>query len=105
MAGRPEEGGKIDGFHGPAPVNDPRMDKDKSPFGVRLMFGNLSEWTSTPGGVALGQQRLRIMGNSYTSLKPSPLSHRSASPIIPSTRNALTGFRLVSDSPPQKKSD
>ncbi len=105
IPGRPELGGKIDGFHGPGPVDDPKMNKDKSPFGARLMFGNLSEWTCSPGTLILGRPTVEIMGNSYTTTHPKPLSHKAAGAVPPSASYPYLGFRLVSDNPPDGNSN
>ncbi len=101
IPGDPRKGGEKDGYNGIAPVDSARLAKDTSPFGVRQMYGNVMEWTSSPGGLRLGRETMRVMGNSFSSEVERPLSRPGSLPLNPVSSNIFTGFRLASDKPPE----
>jgi formylglycine-generating enzyme required for sulfatase activity/CheY-like chemotaxis protein len=94
VATNPEAPGKIDGFNYWGPVDKQR---DKSPFGVIGMAGNVAEWTGT---WTKDQKFPIIKGGSYMSVDVR-LDKRIDN-VPPQTAQENLGFRTVSHSPPAK---
>lgn len=95
----PNEGGDIDGFKRWSPVNLPAG--DISPFGVRGMAGNVSEWTATiaPAEDGMGGDVPVIRGGNWGN----PEHHVTRRRVVLEKlqQQDTLGFRTVSDSPPQ----
>jgi formylglycine-generating enzyme required for sulfatase activity/CheY-like chemotaxis protein len=74
---------------------------DRSPFGVKGMAGNVSEWTATwaESEVAGGKAPV-IKGGNYSG-DDYRLTRRVTSQL-PSQNHPALGFRTVSDAPPQQ---
>jgi formylglycine-generating enzyme required for sulfatase activity len=88
--------GSIDGHRGPAPVNG--TPRDVSPFGVRNMAGNVSEWvTATPEFGRLPADRQIFKGGNY--FEPRLFPNQARLPAPQDTRSPTIGIRLVSDQP------
>lgn len=90
----------VDGFRGPSKVNQfARNIKDISPFGVRYLGGNVSEWVETSPDIAAntkdGKNYIRGGNFNVTALVPN----QNRIPMNPETRQPFLGFRCVSDSP------
>jgi formylglycine-generating enzyme required for sulfatase activity len=85
--------GKIDGFNYWGPVDQQR---DKSPFGVFGMAGNVSEWTAT---WTADKRHPILKGGSYMS--SDVRLDRRVDNAVPSTMQENIGFRTVSHQPPQ----
>ena len=94
-----------------APVDVGQFEGDVSPFGVRDMFGNVQEWTSsafkpypgnTKAGAAafpLGMRVIRGFGSRHTNLKLAGLWARSA---YPDNYLADFGCRCAKDATPEE---
>ena len=95
----PKEGGEIDGFKRWSPVNIP--DTDKSPFSVKGMSGNVSEWTATmaPSEDGSGAEVPVIRGGNWGN--PEHIVTRRRVILDPLQMQDTLGFRTVSDKPPQ----
>lgn len=88
--------GSIDGHRGPAPVN--ATPRDVSPFGVRNMAGNVSEWvvaTMELGPLPPGREVFK--GGNY--FEPRLIPNFVRFPAPQDTRSPNLGFRLASDQP------
>ncbi len=95
----PKEGGEIDGHRRWARVNQPSG--DLSPYGVRGMAGNVSEWTASfaPHEEGLGGDVPVIRGGNWGNPEHDITRRRAIlDPLQPQDR---LGFRTVSDTPPQ----
>ena len=90
----PDAPGKIDGFNYWGPVDKQR---DKSPFGVIGMAGNVAEWTGT---WTKDQKFPIIKGGSFMSVDVR-LDKRTDN-VPPQTAQENLGFRTVSHKPPAK---
>jgi formylglycine-generating enzyme required for sulfatase activity/CheY-like chemotaxis protein len=88
----PAAPGKIDGFNYWGPVDKQR---DKSPFGVIGMAGNVAEWTGT---WTKDQKFPIIKGGSFMS-SDVRLDKRTDN-ALPATAQENLGFRTVSHKPP-----
>lgn len=99
----PAKGGEIDGQDGWSPVD--AMKKDKSPFGVMGMAGNVSEWTSSLDVDPKMSSAMVpvIRGGNYRTPKLYTLDRRVLKLTELQTDVAL-GFRTASDTPPDKAS-
>ncbi len=95
----PKEGGEIDGFKRWSPVNIPGT--DKSPFDVKGMSGNVSEWTATmaPSEDGSGAEVPVIRGGNWGN--PEHIVTRRRVILDPLQMQDTLGFRTVSDKPPQ----
>lgn len=88
--------GSIDGHRGPAPVNG--TPRDVSPFGVRNMAGNVSEWvTATEQLGKLPPDRQVFKGGNY--FEPRLVPNFVRFPAPQDTKSPNLGFRLASDQP------
>lgn len=94
----PKEGGEIDGNRRWARVDDP--DGDRSPFGVRGMAGNVSEWTATyaPSEDGMGDVPV-VRGGNWGN--PEHVVTRRRAILDPMKFQDTLGFRTVSDTPPK----
>lgn len=104
IAKRPADSGKNDGFYGVSPVD--AEPADVSPYGVRDMAGNVSEWTDTIEPKALYgiEDAAIVRGGNYLISKPEDLElTRRIKNQLPESRSPWIGFRCVSDKPPQEK--
>ncbi len=97
----PAKGGEIDGHDGWSPVD--AMKKDKSPFGVMGMAGNVSEWTSSlEVDPKMSSAKVPVIrGGNYRTPRDYLLTRRVLKLTELQTDVAL-GFRTVSDTPPDK---
>jgi len=95
----PKKGGGIDGYKRWSPVNLPPG--DASPYGVRGMAGNVSEWTATmaPHEEGMGGEVPVIRGGNWGN--PEHHLTRRRAVLDPLQQQDTLGFRTVSDSPPQ----
>jgi formylglycine-generating enzyme required for sulfatase activity len=77
--------------------------KDRSPYGVYDMAGNVSEWTDTlaPSDIQSTVQIAVIRGANFqtNSVDHVELTHRTTR-YVPETRMFWLGFRCASDKPP-----
>jgi formylglycine-generating enzyme required for sulfatase activity len=93
----------VDGFRGPAKVNEfAKSIKDVSPFGVRYMGGNVSEWVETTPEIASksSNDKYFVRGGNFNTAALVPNQNRI--PQNPETRQPYLGFRCVSNSPTGK---
>jgi len=97
----PKKGGEIDGQDAWSPVD--AMKKDKSPFGVEGMAGNVSEWTSSLDvDPKLSSAKVPVIrGGNWRTPKEYALDRRVLKLTELQADEAL-GFRTVSDTPPDK---
>jgi formylglycine-generating enzyme required for sulfatase activity/CheY-like chemotaxis protein len=95
----PKKGGGTDGYKRWSPVNKP--EGDVSPFGVRGMAGNVSEWTATmaPHADGTGAEVPVIRGGNWFSRDHEVTRRRVI--FDPSDVQDSLGFRTVSDTPPK----
>ncbi len=96
----PKKGGEIDGYDGPNPVDG--MSKDKSPFNVVGMAGNVSEWTSSfdvDPEMPAGKVPVIRGGNWRT---PDYSVTRRVLKLTELQNDEALGFRTVADSSPDK---
>lgn len=95
----PKEGGEIDGHRRWARVDQPSG--DRSPYGVRGMAGNVSEWTGSmaPHEDGTGQEVPVIRGGNWFS--PDHPATRRRVIFDPLQVQDSLGFRTVSDQPPR----
>jgi formylglycine-generating enzyme required for sulfatase activity/CheY-like chemotaxis protein len=101
-----QEKKQVDGFVGVAPVD--AMQGDVSPFGVKDMAGNVSEWTDTILKKALYEieDAAAIRGGNFMSKTPEDCATtRRIKSQMPVNRLLWVGFRCVSDTPPKEKED
>lgn len=89
-----------DGFHALAPVD--AFLKDRSPFGVIGMAGNIAEWCSDTYAIAGSDREFKtVSGGSFQDLWYEIYTFIKR-PILPTTKKAFIGFRCVKDMPVQK---
>ncbi len=102
--GKPDLGGKQDGYQTVNPVNEKTT--DLSVFGVGGMNGNVSEWTSTWAGSAkLESEKVPVArGGSFTTQKEPRLIVRIRK-FSPELSSEWLGFRCASDKPVEPKPD
>ena len=95
----PKKGGGTDGFKRWSPVNQP--EGDLSPYGVRGMAGNVSEWTSTmaPSEDGMGGDVPVVRGGNWGN--PEHHITRRRAILDPLKQQDALGFRTVSDTPPK----
>lgn len=95
----PKEGGGIDGDRRWARVDRPSG--DRSPYGVRGMAGNVSEWTATfsPHEEGLGGEVPVIRGGNWGNPEHNVTRRRAI--LDPLQAQDRLGFRTVSDTPPK----
>lgn len=101
---RPSDSGKNDGYYGVSPVD--ALTGDLSPYGVRDMAGNVSEWTDTiePKALYGVEDAAIVRGGNYLISKPEDLElSRRIKNQLPESRAPWIGFRCVSDKPPLEK--
>ncbi|MCX7713043.1 MAG: SUMF1/EgtB/PvdO family nonheme iron enzyme [Chthoniobacterales bacterium] len=95
----PEKGGNVDGWKRWCPVT--AMPKDVSPYGVRGMAGNVSEWTdSWDESPSLGMKVPVIRGGNWQN-PDYRLTRRLLVRMAEQSDMAL-GFRLASSVPPDQ---
>jgi formylglycine-generating enzyme required for sulfatase activity len=94
----PKKGGDLDGYKRWSPVNRPSG--DVSPYGVRGMAGNVSEWTATmaPHEEGIGGEVPVIRGGNWNN--PEHHLTRRRAVLDPLQPQDALGFRTVSDTPP-----
>jgi formylglycine-generating enzyme required for sulfatase activity/DNA-binding NarL/FixJ family response regulator len=100
----PAKGGEIDGFDRWAPVD--AMKKDKSPYGVMDMAGNVSEWTSTyDTDPKLTSNKIPVIrGGNFKIRTPEDYSAKKRVLLITDLEaGEALGFRTVSDTAPVEK--
>ncbi len=95
----PKKGGDVDGYKRWSPVNLP--EGDVSPYGVRGMAGNVSEWTATfaPHEEGLGGEVPVIRGGNWGNPEHNITRRRAI--LDPLQPQDTLGFRTVSDTPPK----
>jgi formylglycine-generating enzyme required for sulfatase activity len=95
----PKEGGEIDGHRRWARVDEPQG--DASPFGVRGMAGNVSEWTATwaPSEDGMGGEVPVVRGGNWGN--PEHIVTRRRAILDPLQQQDTLGFRTVSDTEPK----
>jgi len=96
----PDAGGEIDGYPRSSPVD--AMTKDRSPYGVMGMGGNVSEWTATyaESPDLFGDKVPVIRGGNWSN--PDVDTRRRLLKLMPLQQDVSLGFRTVSDTPPSK---
>jgi formylglycine-generating enzyme required for sulfatase activity len=95
---KPDTGGQIDGYSRSSPVD--KKGKDKSPYGVMGMGGNVSEWTSTwAESPELGDKVPVIRGGNWYN--PDVDTRRRLLRLSPMQGDMTLGFRTASDTPPK----
>lgn len=90
----------VDGFRGPSMVNEfAKSIRDTSPFGVRYLGGNVSEWVETSPDVSgkTDDSRHYVRGGNFNTSALVP--NQSRIPQNPETRQPYLGLRCVSDAP------
>ena len=95
----PKKGGDTDGFKRWSPVNQP--EGDVSPYGVRGMAGNVSEWTATmaPSEDGMGGEVPVVRGGNWGN--PEHHVTRRRAILDPLQQQDALGFRTASDTPPK----
>jgi formylglycine-generating enzyme required for sulfatase activity len=95
----PKKGGDLDGYKRWSPVNQPAG--DVSPYGVRGLGGNVSEWTATfaPHEEGMGGDVPVVRGGNWGN--PEHHVTRRRAILDPLQQQDTLGFRTVSDTPPQ----
>jgi formylglycine-generating enzyme required for sulfatase activity/CheY-like chemotaxis protein len=95
----PKKGGDVDGYKRWSPVNLPPG--DVSPYGVRGMAGNVSEWTATmaPHEEGMGGEVPVIRGGNWGNPEHNITRRRAI--LDPLQQQDTLGFRTVSDTPPK----
>ena len=95
----PKKGGSLDGFKRWSPANMPPG--DISPFGVRGMAGNVSEWTATmaPHEEGMGGEVPVIRGGNWGNPEHNLTRRRAI--LDPLQQQDTLGFRTVSDTQPK----
>ncbi len=95
----PKKGGDLDGYKRWSPVNQPAG--DVSPYGVRGLGGNVSEWTATfaPHEEGMGGEVPVVRGGNWGN--PEHHVTRRRAILDPLQQQDTLGFRTVSDTPPQ----
>jgi len=96
---KPTEGGEVDGNRRWARIDEPAG--DKSPYGVRGMGGNVSEWTATwaPSEDGMGGEVPVVRGGNWEN--PEHHVTRRRAVLDPLQAQDRLGFRTVSDTPPK----
>jgi formylglycine-generating enzyme required for sulfatase activity len=90
----------VDGFRGPAPVDQfEKSVRDVSPFGVRYLGGNVSEWVETSPEMSGkdADYRYYVRGGNFNT--PVLVPNQSRVTQNAETRQPFIGLRCVSDSP------
>jgi len=88
--------GFADGYRGLNPVDS--MDSDSSPFEVKGMGGNVSEWVeASPELGPVGGSRQPFRGGNHGTETLIPSKMRTGE--LKTSRNPFLGFRCASDSP------
>jgi len=96
----PEKGGDIDGYRAWSPVD--AIGGDVSPYGVKGMAGNVSEWTGTwAPHPEFGDKVPVIRGGNW--FNPDVDVRRRKVIFLPFDQDVSLGFRTVSDTAPVKK--
>lgn len=95
----PTDGGEIDGNRRWARIDLP--EGDKSPFDIRGMAGNVSEWTATwaPSEDGMGGDVPVVRGGNWGN--PEHVVTRRRAILDPLQQQDTLGFRTVSDTPPK----
>ena len=95
----PKKGGDTDGFKRWSPVDRP--EGDVSPFGIRGMAGNVSEWTATfaPSEDGMAGQVPVVRGGNWGNPEHNITRRRAI--LDPLQAQDTLGFRTVSDTPPK----
>lgn len=97
----PEKGGEVDGWDRWAPVD--AMKKDKSPFGVMGMAGNVGEWTASfDKDPKFQSAQIPVIRGGNFIVKDYDLKRRVLS-LTEIQNNQAIGFRTVSDTDPNKE--
>jgi len=96
----PDAGGEIDGYPRWSPVD--AMSKDRSPFDVMGMGGNVSEWTATyaESPELSGDKVPVIRGGNWSN--PDVDTRRRLLKLMPLQQDLSLGFRTVSDTRPSE---
>jgi formylglycine-generating enzyme required for sulfatase activity/CheY-like chemotaxis protein len=96
----PDAGGEIDGYSRWSPVD--AMSKDRSPYDVMGMGGNVSEWTATydESPELSGDKVPVIRGGNWAN--PDVDTRRRLLKLMPLQQDLSLGFRTASDTPPPK---
>ena len=99
LKSNPKEGGEIDGHRRWARVDQP--EGDASPYGVRGMAGNVSEWTATwgPSEDGMGGEVPVVRGGNWGN--PEHIITRRRAILDPLQQQDTLGFRTVSDTGPK----
>lgn len=99
LKSNPEEGGEIDGSRRWARIDQPAG--DKSPYGIRGMAGNVSEWTATwaPSEDGMGGEVPVVRGGNWGN--PDHIVTRRRTILDPLQQQDTLGFRTVSDTSPK----
>jgi len=94
----PKKGGDLDGYKRWSPVDQPAG--DVSPYGVRGLAGNVSEWTATyaPHEEGMGGEVPVVRGGNWGN--PEHHVTRRRAILDPLQSQDSLGFRTVSDQPP-----
>ena len=93
----PNEGGEIDGYKRWSPINEPAG--DISPYRVRNMAGNVSEWTASmaPSEDGMGGDVPVVRGGNWAN--PEHHITRRRAILDPLQQQDTLGFRTVSEKP------
>jgi formylglycine-generating enzyme required for sulfatase activity len=95
----PKKGGEIDGWKRWNPVN--KMRRDRSPFGVMGMAGNVSEWTDSWEISPHFQLKVPVIrGGNWQN--PDYTLTRRVLLRLPEQNDMVLGFRLASSVPPDQ---
>jgi formylglycine-generating enzyme required for sulfatase activity/DNA-binding NarL/FixJ family response regulator len=100
----PKKGGEIDGHDSWSPVD--AMKKDKSPFNVYGLAGNVSEWTdSRDKDPKMPSAEIPVIkGGNYKTRTPEEYNAKVRRLEITELQSGeALGFRTVSDTPPVQK--
>lgn len=98
----PEKGGEIDGWEKWNPVD--AKGKDKSPFGIYGMAGNVAEWTDTwvpSTNEKLEGTKVPVTRGGHWQNPDVKLTRRATS-LMDMQSDYRVGFRTVSDKAPEK---
>jgi len=99
LKSNPKEGGEIDGHRRWARIDEP--EGDASPFGVRGMAGNVSEWTASwaPSEDGMGGDVPVVRGGNWGNVEHIITRRRAI--LDPLQQQDTLGFRTVSDTEPK----